>query len=86
MLPCLKLSIIRYGSRVKWSNKGNGVALSLHLSVVAIGKEAFGSPSTMITNFNLFLGTDPDRIKDWFKEKKKANKGKREKKRQQFSF
>ena len=24
--PCLTLSIIRYGSRVKWSNLGNGVA------------------------------------------------------------
>ena len=24
MLPCLTLSIIRYGSRVKWSNPGNG--------------------------------------------------------------
>ena len=28
MLPCLILSIIRYGSRVKWSNPGNRVALS----------------------------------------------------------
>ena len=28
MLPCLTLSIIRYGQRVKWSNPGNGVALS----------------------------------------------------------
>ena len=26
MLPCLTLSIIRYGSRVKWSNPGKGVA------------------------------------------------------------
>ena len=26
MLPCLTLSIIRYGSRVKWNNPGNGVA------------------------------------------------------------
>ena len=25
MSPCLTLSIIRYGSRVKWSNPGNGV-------------------------------------------------------------
>ena len=36
MLPCLTLSIIRYGSRVKWSNPG---------------KEAFGLPSTMVANF-----------------------------------
>ena len=28
MRPCLTLSIIRYGSRVKWSNPGKGVALS----------------------------------------------------------
>ena len=26
--PCLTLSIIRYGSRVKWSNPGKGVAPS----------------------------------------------------------
>ena len=26
--PCLTLSIIRYGSKVKWSNPGNGVAPS----------------------------------------------------------
>ena len=34
--PCLTLSIIRYGSRVKWSNPGKG---------------AFESPSTTVTNF-----------------------------------
>ena len=28
MPPCLALSIIRYGSRVKWSNRRNGVAPS----------------------------------------------------------
>ena len=28
MLPCLALSIIRWGSRIKWSNPGNGVAPS----------------------------------------------------------
>ena len=28
MPPCLTLSIIRYGSRVKWSNSGKGVAPS----------------------------------------------------------
>ena len=28
MRPCLTLSIIRYGSRVKWSNPGKGVAPS----------------------------------------------------------
>ena len=49
--PCLTLSIIRYGSRVKWSNPGNGVAPPLHLGVVAIEKGAFVSPSTMVANF-----------------------------------
>ena len=28
MPPCLTLSIIRYGSRVKWRNPGKGVASS----------------------------------------------------------
>ena len=28
MMPCLALRIIRYGSRVKWSNPGKGVAPS----------------------------------------------------------
>ena len=28
MSPCLALSTIRYGSRVKWSNPGNGVVPS----------------------------------------------------------
>ena len=53
MPPCLTLSIIRYGPRVKWSNPGKAVAPSLHLGVVAIEKEAFGSPSTNVANFTL---------------------------------
>ena len=28
ILPCLTLSIIRYGSRIKWSNPGEGVMLT----------------------------------------------------------
>ena len=28
MLPCLTLSIVKCGSRLKWSNPGNGVAPS----------------------------------------------------------
>ena len=39
--PCLTLSIIRYVSRVKWSDPGNGVAPFLHISVVAIERGAF---------------------------------------------
>ena len=49
MLPYLTLSIIRYGSRVKWSNQGNGVA-PLHLGVVAIEKGTFGLLSTKVAN------------------------------------
>ena len=41
MLPCLTLSIIRYGWRVKWNNPGKGVASPLHIGVVAIEKGAF---------------------------------------------
>ena len=51
MPPCITLSIIRQGSRVKWRNPGKGVAPSLHLGVVAIEKGTFGSPSTMVANF-----------------------------------
>ena len=56
--PCLTLSIIRYISRVKWSNPENGIApTSTHprLGVVAIEKGAFGSPLTKITNFSLLI-------------------------------
>ena len=56
MPPCLTLSIIRWGSRVKWSNPGNGVASPLHLGVVAIERGgAFGSLSTMVVNFTLLI-------------------------------
>ena len=51
ILPCLTLSTIRKGSRVKWSNPGNGVALSSYTS--NIEKRDFGSPSTKVTN-NLY--------------------------------
>ena len=51
MPPCLTLKIIRYGSRVKWSNpRERSSAPSLHLGVVAIEKGAFGLPSTMVAN------------------------------------
>ena len=53
--PCLTLSIIRYISRVKWSNPGKGVALPVHLGVVAIEKGAFGSPSTTVANLTFYL-------------------------------
>ena len=57
MPPCLTLSIIRYGSRVKWSNPGKGVAAPLHFGVVAIEKGAFWLPSTMVANFTYFFIT-----------------------------
>ena len=41
--PCLTISIIRYGSRRKWSNLGKGV--------VAPEKGSFGSPLTTVTDF-----------------------------------
>ena len=39
------------GSRVKWSNPGNGVAPPLHLDVVVIEKGAFGYPRLKGDNF-----------------------------------
>ena len=59
MPPCLTLSIIRYGSRVKWSNPGKELRPPLHLGVVAIEKGAFGSPSTMVANFTYFTSSLP---------------------------
>ena len=53
---CLKLSIIRYASRVKWSNPRKGERPSLHLGVVATEKGTFGSPSSTVSNFSTYLG------------------------------
>ena len=50
MPPCLTLSIIRYGSRVKWSNLGKEVAPSPTPWCSSCRKGNFGSLSTMITN------------------------------------
>ena len=55
MPPCLTLSIIRYGPRVKWSNPGTGVVSPLFCGVVAIEKGAIKSPSTTVANFTFFL-------------------------------
>ena len=57
MPPCLTLIIIRYGSRVKWSNPGKGEALSpVPLGVVANVKADFGSFSTTVANnFIIFI-------------------------------
>ena len=51
----LMFSIIKKGSRVKWSNPGNEVTSSPHLFVVAIEKGAFGSPSTEVTIFSFTI-------------------------------
>ena len=61
MPPCLILSIIRYGSRVKLSNPGNGVAPSPTPRYSSYRKGAFESPSTKVANFLYFnmLTTSP---------------------------
>ena len=51
MPPCLILNIIRYGSRIKWSNPGKGGVPTPTLGVIAIEKWTFGSPSFTIVNF-----------------------------------
>ena len=51
MTPCLTLSLIRYGSRVR-SNPGKDLPPSLHVIVVAIEKEAFVSVSTTVGQLN----------------------------------
>ena len=54
--PCLTLSIIRYVSKVKWSNPEEGVVPpTLHLSVVAIERGAFGWPETTVANVTTLL-------------------------------
>ena len=58
MPACLTLNIIRYGSRVKWSNLWKGVAPPIHLGVVAIEKGAFKPPSSMATNFTFTYSED----------------------------
>ena len=55
MPPCLTLSIIKYGSRVKWTIQGKEHPSPLYLGVVAIEKEAFGSSSTTVGNFTYFI-------------------------------
>ena len=49
MPTCLTLSIIRYGTRVKWSNPVNGVAPS------STPRGNFWSPSSTVANFIYLL-------------------------------
>ena len=53
--PCLTLSIIRSGSKVKWSNPGNGVVPSSTPWSGSYWKGAFGSPLTKVANFTFYL-------------------------------
>ena len=53
--PCLTLSIIRYVSRVKWSNSGKGVVPSPTLRCCSYWKGSFRSPSTTIANFTTYF-------------------------------
>ena len=64
MSPCLTLSIIRYRSRVKWSNQGKELHPPLHLGVVAIEKGAFRSFSTSVANFSFTLHVQIGYIKN----------------------
>ena len=50
--PCLTLSIIRFVSRIKWSNPRKGV--TLFPTIVGIEKETFGLPLTTVVNFTYF--------------------------------
>ena len=55
MPPCLALSIIRYGSRVKWSNPGKLIAPSPTPWCSSYRKGSFGLPSTTVANFTYFI-------------------------------
>ena len=54
-LPCVTLSIIRWLSRVKWSNPGKGVVLSHIPWCSSYWKGVFGLPSTIIAHFTLYI-------------------------------
>ena len=62
----LLLSIVRYGSRVKWRNPVKRVESSfppLHLGVVGIKKAAFGSPTLLMSlkvSENAPMGFEPN--------------------------
>ena len=51
MPPCLTLSIIKYVSRVKWSNPGIVVMPSPTPRCFRYRKRTFGLPLTTVTNF-----------------------------------
>ena len=53
--PYLTLGNIRYISREMWRIAGKEYNPPLHLSVVAVEKGAFWSPSTTVTSFTFYL-------------------------------
>ena len=55
MSPCSTHSIIRNGSRVKWSNWGKGIQPSLQHCEVAMENEASGSPSITVANLYIYI-------------------------------
>ena len=57
VLDAILLNTLHYKVRIKGKveqSRERSSAFLLHLGVVAIEKEAFGSPSTMIANFTCF--------------------------------
>ena len=55
MPPCLTLSIIRYGSRIKWSNPGKWETPSPTPWWSSYRKGAFELLSTNVANFTLYI-------------------------------
>ena len=55
MLPCLALSIVRLGSRVKWRNPGKGVASSPTPRCSSYWKGSLGSPLTNVANLTIIV-------------------------------
>ena len=64
MPTCLTLSIIRWRSRVKWSNPGNGVTPSPTPRCSSYWK-AFGSPSTNVANFTYWFSLNSYSQRFW---------------------
>ena len=71
--PCLTLSIITYGSRVKWSNTRKEVALSPTPWCSSCWKGVHGSPSTTVIKLLLIINvqyTQFPKLETWNKPRK----------------
>ena len=55
MQLCLTLNVIRFRSRVEWSNPGKEVSLSPTHWCCSYRKRAFGLPLTTVANFTYFI-------------------------------